>query len=293
MLAGLLRLARPRDWIKNVFVVAPVPFAWADPDAGAQLDVVAFLLGLIGFCLINSAAYTLNDLCDAQADRLHPQKRTRPIAAGLVSFKAATMQTAVLFLIGIALCRASGKTGAVPIVLVYAAISVAYSLGAKHVALLDVFMLSSGYVIRVLLGCALVAAAPSAWLLLCASSLALFLGFTKRRADLVAGLDRNHRPSLAGYSETFLDRAMVISAAVAILSYAIYSVESPVFVEHRQMASLPFVAYGILDYLRLVDKENVGGSPVEIAYRFRSVQLCAAGWCAAIAWSLGLDKLLG
>lgn len=289
MLASLLRLARPKDWIKNVFVVVPVPFALADKHAQAQFDAGAFFLGLAGFCLVNSAAYTLNDLCDAEADRLHPVKRARPVAAGQVSTTAAVVQMAVLFFAGLALCWAAGRTDPLPVlavVLVYAAVNAAYSLGAKHVALLDVFMLSSGFVLRVLLGCALLAVQASPWLLLCTSSLALFLGFTKRRADLVAGLDVNHRPSLAGYSETFLDRALVISAGVAILTYAIYSIESQMFKTGYEMVSMPFVVYGVLDYLRLVDTKNVGGSPVEIAFRSPSLQICAAGWFAAVIWSL-------
>ena len=122
---------------------------------------------------------------------------------------------------------------------------------------LDVFLLSSGFVIRVLLGCALVSAPPSTWLLLCTTTLALFLGFAKRRADLKEGLDHHHRPSLRGYSMSFLDQAMAICAGVAILSYALYSIEAKVLLPGREMASMPFVAYGILNYLRMADVEDV------------------------------------
>jgi len=285
MLVGLLRLARPADWIKNVFVVVPVPFA---VKAGASLEVIPFLLGLAGFCLINSAAYTLNDLCDADADRLHPQKKNRPVAAGYVSPKTAALESLVLFALGMALCVATAKVAVIMLVLVYAGINVFYSLGAKSVALLDVFLLSSGFVIRVLLGCALVEASPSAWLILCASSLALFLGFTKRRADLLAGLDADHRASLRGYNRAFLDQAMAITAGVALLSYALYSIDSRVLIEGREMAPIPFVAYGILNYLRLAQTDHAGGSPVKIALTSRSSQICALGWIVAVTWSLGL-----
>lgn len=281
--SGLFRLARPTDWIKNVFVVIPVPFALA---AKGHFETAAFVLGLLGFCLVNSAVYTLNDLFDAEADRLHPRKRSRPIASGQVSATAALVQIAVLFAAGMALSLLVGRVQAVVLFLVYASVNIFYSLGAKHVALLDVFLLSSGFVIRVLLGCALVDATPSPWLLLCTSSLALFLGFTKRRADLAAGLDSNHRPSLRGYTTAFLDQAITICAGVALLAYALYSIDSEVLAEGRKMASMPFVAYGILNYLRLANSENAGGSPVEIAYSSRSSQLCALGWIAAILWSL-------
>lgn len=285
MLAGLFRLARPTDWVKNLFVLIPVPFALADKG---HFEPVAFVLGLFGFCLINSAVYTLNDLFDAEADRLHPRKRDRPIASGQVSAGAAVVQTVILLLAGMGLGLAVGKADAVVLFLVYVSVNIFYSLGGKHVALLDVFLLSSGFVVRVLLGCALVDAAPSAWLLLCTSSLAFFLGFTKRRADLAAGLDSNHRPSLRGYSMAFLDQAITICAGVALLSYALYSIDSAVLVKGREMASMPFVAYGILNYLRLANTENAGGSPVEIAYSSRSSQFCALGWIVAVTWSLGI-----
>jgi 4-hydroxybenzoate polyprenyltransferase len=285
ILGGLFQLARPKDWIKNLFVVVPVPFAIR---AGSRFELYPFVCGLCGFCLVNSAVYTFNDLLDATADRLHPQKRNRPLAAGTVPLKAAVMQIAVLLLAGMGLCLATGKPAAVTIALLYVLINVVYCLGAKHLALLDVFFLSSGFVIRVLLGCALVTAAPSAWLLLCTSALSLFLGFAKRRADLGAGVDSNHRPSLRNYSQSFLDHAMTICAGVALLSYALYSIESKVLWPGREMASMPFVAYGILDYLRLADTENAGGSPVEIAFTSRSSQICAVGWAVAVTWSLGL-----
>jgi len=285
MFSALVRLARPTDWIKNVFVLLPVPFAVA---ADAALEPAAFLLGVLGFCLINSAVYTLNDLCDAKADRRHPKKRHRPIAAGEVSAPLAVLQVVVLTSAGLGLGIAAGKAGVVPLYVVYIGLNVAYSLGAKHAALLDVFLLSSGFVIRVLLGCALVAAAASPWLLLCTSSLALFLGFAKRRGDVLAGMDENHRPSLRGYTRQFLDTAITICAGVALLSYALYSMESTVLVEGRAMASMPFVAYGILNYLRLTSNGDIGGSPVEVAYTSRSTQLCGLGWILAVVWSLKL-----
>jgi 4-hydroxybenzoate polyprenyltransferase len=283
---GLIRLARPTHWIKNAFVLLPVPFALA---AGAHFEAIAFLLGLAGFCLVNSAVYTLNDLCDADADRLHPSKQSRPIAAGEVSARAAMAQIGALLLAGLSLCLAAGKPWATTISLVYVAVNVAYNLGAKHVALLDVFLLSSGFVIRVLLGCALVSAEPSPWLLLCTSTLALFLGFAKRRADLVEELDVNHRPSLRGYSHEFLDQAVGICAGVALLSYALYCIEvKGVLKDGREMASIPFVTYGILDYLRMVYVEGAGGSPVNVAYHSLTTQICAVGWIAAVTWSMGL-----
>lgn len=288
MITGLIRLARPRDWIKNVFVLLPIPFA-LKATGGKDFALTALLLGLAGFCLIASSVYTLNDLFDADTDRLHPKKRLRPIPAGEVSRRAAVLQMIVLFAAGFCLCLAAEKPYCAAIVLTYVAINAAYNLGAKHIALLDVFLLSSGFVIRVLLGCALVSAAPSPWLLLCTSTLALFLGFTKRRADLTDELDLDHRPSLRGYNLAFLDQAVSICAGVAILAYALYCIEvKKVLQPGREMASMPFVAYGILNYLRMVQVDGEGGSPVDVAYHSLSMQVCAIGWMAAATWSLGL-----
>lgn len=290
MIAGLIRVARPRDWIKNVFVLLPVPFALKAMNA-AQLkafSVLPFCLGLVGFCLVTSAVYTLNDLWDAKTDRLHPKKRNRPIAAGEVTPGAAAVQIAVLLVAGLGLCASSESSYSVIVVLAYVAANLAYNLGGRNVALLDVFLLSSGFLLRVLLGCALVKMPPSPWLLLCTSTVALFLGFTKRRADLMENLDSEHRPSLKGYSEAFLNQAMSVCAGVAILAYALYCIEKGLLKPGRELVSLPFVAYGILDYLRMVYVEGIGGSPVDVAYHSRSTQVCAISWIVAVTWSLGM-----
>ena len=284
-LIQLLKLARPWHWIKNGFVLAPVPFALA---VGAELNLPVFFLGLLGFSLVNSSAYAFNDVRDVEADRLSPAKRSRPVASGAVSPALALALAASLALIGLTLCWLTGVRAAIVLALIYLGTNLVYSLGAKNLPVLDVFLLASGFLIRVLLGCALVGAAPSNWLLLCSSALALFLAFGKRRADLVAGLTSEHRASLSGYTLGFLDSALAITAGIALFAYALYSQESPAFVEGRQLVGLPFVAFGILDYLRVAMREGVGGSPVELAYRSRSLQIAVLGWAIATAWSLGL-----
>ena len=283
-LTQLAKLARPWHWIKNSFVLAPVPFALA---VGAELDLFVFVLGLLGFCLVNSSAYAFNDVRDAEADSHNPKKRNRPVASGAVSPSLALAFAAGLALAGLVLCWLTGIRVALALALIYVGVNLVYSLDAKNVPILDVFMLASGFVIRVILGCALVSAAPSNWLLLCASMLALFLAFGKRRADLVAGLTSEHRASLAGYTLVFHDSALAITAGIAMFAYALYSQESPAFVPGRELVGLPFVAFGILDYLRMAMGQGAGGSPVEMAYRSRSVQICVLGWAIATAWSLG------
>jgi 4-hydroxybenzoate polyprenyltransferase len=284
-LLGLLKLARPWHWVKNVFVLLPLPFALA---SGAAFEVLPFLLGLLGFCFVNSAVYACNDTIDAAADRLHPKKRARPVANGDVSGPLALSAGGLFLAGGLALCWLAGRPPALGLTLIYAALSFAYCLGGKHVPLLDIFLISAGFVIRVLLGCFLLMVPPSNWLLLCSSALALFLGCAKRRADLSAGLDPAHRPSLTGYNYAFLDQMLGITATVTLLAYCLYSLGSPLLLPGRQLASVPFVAYGIFHYLRVVYTQEAGGSPVAMLYTSWTLQICGAAWFVTVMWSVGI-----
>lgn len=283
MLADLVRLARPKHWIKNVFVFLPVPFALA---AGARLDAIPFLLGLASFCLASSAVYAFNDAQDAERDRAHEEKRLRPIAAGRITRGTAYVFASVVGLVALGAAIASGRPAAVTLVALYVAINLFYSLGAKHLPLLDVFLLSSLYMLRVILGCELLDVRASNWLLVCSSALALFLSLAKRRAEFVAGLDTNHRPALQGYNQAFLDQAMGISASVTVVAYAMYTMEAPVLVSGRQFVALPFVVFGVLDYLRMAHVNQTGGSPVDALLRSPALLFAGAGWVAATLWSL-------
>jgi 4-hydroxybenzoate polyprenyltransferase len=290
LIGSLIALSRPRHWVKNAFVLMPVPFA-VQSGAGAQLDPRVFGLGLAGFCLVNSAVYALNDSLDAEADRSHPDKRGRPVAAGRISAGGARLWRLALVAAGFALAWATGREHVPALFLVYLAANLLYSLAGRRIALVDVFLLSSGYVIRVLLGCALVQAHASNWLLLCTSTLALFLALAKRRADLALGLDPRHRPSLSGYSAGFLDQAMVVVLAASLIAYSLYCIEGGVLTRlapGREFATLPFVVYGGLEYLRLVHATGAGGSPVDVLLASPRLLLCGAGWVAAALWSVGV-----
>ncbi len=283
-LAALIRLARPKDWTKSVFVLLPVPFALAAHDG--KLDPLRFLLGLAGFCLVSSAVYCYNDARDAEADRLHPKKKSRPVASGLVTVREAYLEAIALLTLGTGLSYLSGSLGALWLTLLYAIANGFYTHYAKHVAPLDVFLLASFFLIRVLLGCALVGAAPSSWLLLCSGTLALFLGLAKRRGDLLAGLDESHRQSLSGYSLPFLDQAMTITAGIAFLAYALYCKDAKIFEPGREFYSLPFAAAGLFDYLRLAMVRGIGASPVDTATSQPSILICGVGAILTLAISL-------
>jgi 4-hydroxybenzoate polyprenyltransferase len=280
-----MRLWRPKHWAKNAFVFMPVPFALA---AGAQLDATRFVLGLLGFCLTNSAVYAFNDVLDAGHDRNHPEKRQRPVAAGRIAPAAALTSSVILFLVALALTWTTGSRPALALQGVYVIFNVVYSLGGKNVPLLDVFILSSGFVIRVLLGCALIDVTPSSWLLMCSSALALFLSLAKRRGDLARGLGSEQRPALRGYNVEFLNQAIAISAAMTLIAYALYCMEAEVLIPGREFASLPFVLFGVLDYLRVAYLSNSGGSPVDVILSSPALLISGVGWALATLWSVGI-----
>jgi len=283
MLRDLIELSRPKHWVKNVFVFLPVPFALA---SGAHLDVVKFAFGLLSFCVAASAVYAFNDAQDAERDRAHEDKRTRPVASGRINEPVAYCWSALLAVGGAALAYATHSDDVMLLYGLYLTVNVVYSLGAKHVTLLDVFLISAMYVMRALLGCALLDVQPSHWMLLCSYALALFVALAKRRADVVKGLGSEHRPALQGYNEAFLDQAIGISAALTIIGYALYCMEAPVLLPSRKFAALPFVVFGVLDYLRMAHVRHAGGSPVDMLLRSPTMLLTGIGWLLSTVWSL-------
>jgi len=283
-LGDYVALARPRHWTKNVFVLMPLPHALA---GGGSFDLLPYMAGVTGFSVVTSAVYVFNDCRDAARDRRHPTKRERPVAAGRITPRAGALFGLLLLAIGLTLCWWSGRPMVLELTLTYLAINLFYSFWGRAIPVIDVFLLASGFVIRVILGCALVYAVASLWLLLCSSTLALFMTFAKRRNDLLTGVDGDHRASLDGYDVTFLEQAMAITATLALMAYAIFCMESSVLVDGRQFASLPFVAFGVLEYLRRVRIAGDGGSPVDLLLGSRALQACGVGWVLATVWSLG------
>src|SRR5258705_1515894 len=280
-----VRLARPKDWTKNVFVLMPMPFALA---AGGTLDVPSFLLGVGGFSLVTSAVYAVNDAIDAERDRAHEKKRTRPVAAGRISPGAAFAFAFGLLCAGAGLAVLTGASTALFVIAAYVAKELLYQLGLKHVPLVDVFLLSSGFVLRVVLGAELLGTSPSNWLLLCSSTLALFISLAKRRGELARGMDGAHRPSLSGYTLAYLDQAMAVSAGMILIGYALYCMDAQVLLPRREFASLPFVVFGVLDDLRLAQGRGEGSSPVDLLFESPALVACGVGWMLASLWSVGL-----
>lgn len=271
------QLLRPLHWTKNLFVLAPIPFALS-AQVGVSSPWGVAVVGFASFCALASAVYAFNDVWDCRFDRQHPTKRLRPVAAGRVSRRRALLWSLGLAVGGLALCSATGTARAVTLGVTYLLLQVFYTVVGKKLPLVDVFLLMFGYLLRVAFGCALVGVAPSGWLLLCTAGLTLFLGLCKRRADLRFGAA--HRPVLASYDARFLDQAIAIAAAATLLSYALYAMNAQVFVPGREFWGVPFVAFGILEYLRLV-QAGQGGAPVETLLRTPTLWISILGWMGA------------
>ncbi|HYA46428.1 MAG TPA: decaprenyl-phosphate phosphoribosyltransferase [Burkholderiales bacterium] len=290
LLRSALRLIRPHQWIKNGFVLVGMVFGhgWTN-----RLLIADALTLFAAFCLVSSAVYVMNDLADREADRLHPTKRSRPLARGDIGAGAALALCVVLALAGLGLAALVSLT-ALSIAAAYVVLNVAYSAGLKHVAILDVFIISAGFMLRILAGTLGIGIAPSRWLLLCGLMLTLFLGFCKRRAELIeaagaegSGASTGQRAALDGYSAPLVDLLIAVSVADAAIGYALYTVDQETILLHgtdRLMYTLPFVLYGLFRYLQLVYSKGGGADPAWELLHDPHLIAAAAGWLGATWW---------
>lgn len=294
-LPSLIASLRPRQWTKNLAVFVGIVFA-------QQLFILASLeravLAFVAFCCASSFVYVFNDLRDRENDRLHPVKRSRPIASGAlpVSWALAAMGVLLLICGGIvALVHFLPEAGEFDIfselggsdvlfalaVLAYIGIMILYSVYLKHVVLIDVFVIAGGFVIRVLAGVVVIPVSISPWLYLVAILLALFLALNKRRHEITLLEEQagSHRRILADYSLPMLDQLITIVATATVISYSLYTFQGTTG-KHSLMITIPFVLYGMFRYLYLVHMRQEGGSPEEVLLRDRHIQgtviLCVA-----------------
>lgn len=281
-LLELLRLMRPHQWVKNAFVFIGLLFghAWHDPNLVVQV-VIAF----VAFCLLSSAIYTINDIIDLDQDRNHPKKCKRPLAAGLISISAAFSLATLLGLLGLVLAYIASPT-VLSILLGYALMNIAYSLWLKHVVILDVFIIATGFMLRILAGTLGVGIPPSQWLLLCGLMVTLFLGFTKRRAEIIALTDDKtaHRKVLEHYSPVLLDKMIGITAAGLIMSYSLYTMNPDTIRIHgtaNLIYTVPFVMYGVFRYIYLLHHQSRGGDPSHDLVRDPHLFAVVGAWLIA------------
>lgn len=284
----VIELARPRHWVKNGFVLAGLLFGHAGGDLHT---LAAALAATLAFCFASSAVYAFNDAHDAARDREHPDKRTRPVARGALTPRAA-QAIAALFgaaALGIAVW-ADVRVAA--IIAAYIALNAAYSLGLKHVPVLDVFIIAAGFMLRLLAGTWGIGIEPSRWLLACGFLLTLFLGFAKRRAELdrLADDAGQHRAVLEDYTLAFLDRAVFACALGMVLTYALYTVAETTVALHgteRLIWSLPWVLLGTFRYLFRLHYRGGGGDPAQELLRDPMLAAAALGWVATVAAVIG------
>jgi 4-hydroxybenzoate polyprenyltransferase len=251
---ALLVAMRPPEWIKNLLVFAGLLFS-QKLKQGPQ--VVDALITFVAFCAISSAGYLVNDLRDAPLDRRHPEKRNRPIAKRELSEGVAAAAAAALAIFAIAISFVSVSPGVAGLVALYGVTTVAYSVILKRLVIIDVMTIASLFILRVVAGAVAVEAHASEWLLLCTAMLALFLGFTKRRQEAMEEMEEGgtSRPVLEHYSLPFLDQMVAMVTAGAIISYAIYAVNSPL-IGSKMLATGPSVLYGVFRYLYLIYDRN-------------------------------------
>ena len=283
MLKALLKTMRPRQWVtKNVFIFAAIVF-------DKQLFVVdSFLRTLAGFalfCLISSSVYIFNDIADVEADRQHPEKKNRPIPSGKLPMPAAWTAGILLAAVTLAAGYLLAPSFAYVIGL-YFLINVAYSKWLKHIPIIDVFIISAGFVLRVHAGVTLIQVERfSPWLYVVMTLLSLFLGFGKRRAELalLAQGAGSHRKVLEGYTLPLLDQYIMIVSGTTIVAYSLYTFSAPnVPKNDSMMLTIPFVVYTIFRYLYLIEVKHAGGAPEEILLSDRPFQIAMILWAAAV-----------
>jgi len=285
-LKALIRTLRPKQWAKNSLVFAGLVFdrQLTPSNLPAILHTVA---GFIIFCLISGVVYIINDIIDIEADRNHPQKRLRPIPSGELPLPLARFVAIVLVVVLIPLAFLLAPYFGW-ITLVYLVLNLAYSQWIKHIPILDVLVLASGFVLRVGAGVTLIQVARfSPWLFVVTALGALYIGFGKRRAELALLADGAsvHRRVLDGYTIPLLDQFITIVSGTTIIAYSLYTFSAPnVPDNHAMMLTIPFVVYGIFRYLYLIQVKHSGGAPEDVLYSDRQLQSTIVLW--------GIDVLI-
>lgn len=303
----ILKEMRPRQWSKNLFVFLPLLFTvrqyWR-PFSDTMWEFLALTVGaFVIFCFASGFVYLVNDLVDIEKDRAHPRKRTRPLASGALSKQAAQAAAAAILaitLVGALIFDRFSQTFPFPanepafpfpyaftvVTATYLVLQMAYSFWLKHVVIVDVFCIAAGFVLRTVAGAAIIQVPISPWLYVLTTLLSLFVGFAKRRNELVILEDNaaNHRAILEEYSPEFLDAMISVTMACTVIAYSLYTFTAENLPQnHAMMLTIPFMLYGIFRYLYLIHIKNEGGSPEEALLRDRPLLVSVALWVLAVA----------
>ncbi|MFT4526426.1 MAG: decaprenyl-phosphate phosphoribosyltransferase [Granulosicoccus sp.] len=285
-LSSILELIRPKHWVKNLFVMMPLFFAGQVQNQNRLIDTV---VAMVAFCLVASAVYVVNDLKDAKADRKHPEKKKRPIASGAVKKGMAGLISIILLAASIAIALSVSREVAMGLGL-YFLMNLAYTFGLKKVSILDVSIIATGFVIRVLVGGSASDVHISHWIIIDTFLLALILALSKRRAELnLHGKNVEVRQSLKGYNEGFLDLSLVLFSGVTIVSYIMYCVSDEVM--NRLDSELVyltaiFVMLGLMRYLQQIIVNRSTKGPVQMLYSDGFLLLVVVAWAASFVFIL-------
>ena len=285
MLRAIFASLRVQQWVKNFFLFAPLIFA---KHLAFQNESINVAIGFILFSLVASGVYILNDVADSEQDKLHPEKQNRPIPSGKISKHSAILISASLIFVSILLSFAFHDDFAI-LVILYTAINILYSLKLKHVVILDVMIIATGFVLRVFAGAVIIKVPVSEWLLICTFLLSLFLGFIKRRNEILVLETKAeyHRKVLEQYSVTFLDQMVNIVTACTVISYALYTISEETiqkFHTRTLIFTVPFVLFGIFRYLYLIHNKNIGGNPTKIVLTDIPLIINIALWMSSVLY---------
>jgi 4-hydroxybenzoate polyprenyltransferase len=286
-LKAIIQLVRPKQWTKNLVVFAGLMFTAGFSNASLFFRALeAFII----FCMAAGAIYIINDLQDIDSDRQHPDKKHRPLADRRIEPGPALLAAILLIILGLSWGLLLSRVFALA-VLVYLILNIAYTYGLKHIVILDVFIITTGFVLRAAAGAWVINVPISPWLLIVTTLISLFLGFAKRRHELLTLGPRatKLRKSLGEYSPELLDQFMAVVASSTIIAYSLYAFNSQTAREnHYLMLTVPFVIYGILRYLFLVYQRNLGGAPELILLRDKPLVIVIVLWTLAVGFILHL-----
>ena len=274
---GLIKLIRPKQWIKNSFVFAPLIFAGEFLKIGS---IYSTLFAAFLFCLAASAVYIVNDLKDIEKDRAHPEKsKKRPLASGQVSPKSAIILLILLYIVLGFSWFIAPKV--IYVILVYLALNWAYTFKLKHEPVIEIFIVAFGFVLRVYAGAVALAVPVSHWMFITTLSISLYLASIKRRQELVQSGSQG-RGVLAHYSVSLIDRFAEMSAITAIVFYSLYVME----VQPQLIITIPFVMFGLFRYWFIVETLKGGESPTDVIVQDWQILLTVALWIGCCIWAL-------
>ena len=279
---AFIQLCRPGQWIKNTFVLAGLLFAHS---FGNSQTVFLALGAFVGFCLVSSSVYALNDVMDVASDQNHPQKKNRPIASGILTKGPVLFFAAGLFCLALLVGYAI-RVELLVILCLYGLLNMAYTFHLKRMVLLDVFCIALGFMLRMLAGTVGIGITPSHWIIMCTLMISLFLGFSKRYAEMNSDLPQG-RSVLSDYSKTYLSMLLGIATSCTILMYALYTINERTLSIHGSgglIYTLPLVIYGMFRYLYLVVQKGQGEDPTREIFCDKQICITVLLYVGATFW---------